>query len=221
MQVLLSMLRAPGAGPLVVRIGGDSADHSFWRPRPRPAPGLGVRADPALDGERVRAGRRVRTPADPRPQSRHRLPGRRRREWARAARSRSAGAQHRRLRDRQRADIYNHHFWTALTAARLDRRPDPAAGADRRQLPRGLLGSTRRALRRVAPGVPLLGPRWRARSHRRRWVATLLAGHPPGLSAVSVHRYPYSACAHPGARRRSRPSAGCCARPPPPGWRPA
>ena len=34
----------PGNGPLVLRIGGDSADHSFWMPKkPRTMPGVGVR----------------------------------------------------------------------------------------------------------------------------------------------------------------------------------
>lgn len=35
---VLSLLRVPGDGPLVVRFGGDSADHSFWDPRLRVLP---------------------------------------------------------------------------------------------------------------------------------------------------------------------------------------
>ncbi len=35
---VLSMLRVPGNGPLVLRIGGDSADHAFWDPRLRRLP---------------------------------------------------------------------------------------------------------------------------------------------------------------------------------------
>ncbi len=30
---VLSLLHVTGDGPLVLRIGGDSADHSFWSPR--------------------------------------------------------------------------------------------------------------------------------------------------------------------------------------------
>ena len=35
---VLSMLHVPGDGPLVLRIGGDSADHSFWAPKARRMP---------------------------------------------------------------------------------------------------------------------------------------------------------------------------------------
>ena len=32
LERVLSLLKVPGEGPLVLRIGGDSADHSFWYP---------------------------------------------------------------------------------------------------------------------------------------------------------------------------------------------
>src|SRR5947209_15523611 len=32
LERVLSLLKVPGEGPLVLRIGGDSADHSFWHP---------------------------------------------------------------------------------------------------------------------------------------------------------------------------------------------
>jgi hypothetical protein len=35
---VLALLHVRGDGPLVLRIGGDSADHSFWRPRWRRMP---------------------------------------------------------------------------------------------------------------------------------------------------------------------------------------
>ncbi len=55
------------------------------------------------------------------------------------------------------------------------------------------------AIRAVAPHVPLLGPALANPRANANWLARLLASHQPGLRVVSVHRYPYSAC----ARRRS------------------
>ena len=35
---VLSMLHAPGDGPLLIRVGGNSADHTFWEPDVRSMP---------------------------------------------------------------------------------------------------------------------------------------------------------------------------------------
>ena len=35
---VLSMLHAPGEGPLLIRVGGNSADHTFWEPNVRSMP---------------------------------------------------------------------------------------------------------------------------------------------------------------------------------------
>ena len=51
------------------------------------------------------------------------------------------------------------------------------------------------ALHGVAPGVPLLGPALANPHANVRWIARLLADKPAALKTVSVHRYPYSACA--------------------------
>ena len=59
------------------------------------------------------------------------------------------------------------------------------------------------ALARVAPGVPLIGPVVANPRRDLSWVSTLLDAPHEGLGMVSVHRYPYSAC----ARRRWRPGA--------------
>jgi hypothetical protein len=195
---VLRLLRVPGAGPLVVRIGGDSADHSFWRPHAGPLPAWAFSLTPrwtaGVSGLVRRLGLRLivdlnlvtGSPA---------AAG----QWAQAARSRLPAHSILGFEIGNEPDIYSHHFWTALTAA---------GSVDRRSLPptltsaayRTAFSADARVLRRVAPGVPLLGPALARPRSDARWVTTLLAGRPRGLSAVSVHRYPYSACAH---RRRA------------------
>src|SRR6516164_1580640 len=44
---VLALLHAQGNGPLVIRIGGDSADHSMWLPPARSVPRWMVRLTPA------------------------------------------------------------------------------------------------------------------------------------------------------------------------------
>jgi hypothetical protein len=57
-----------------------------------------------------------------------------------------------------------------------------------------------RAVRGAVPGVPLLAPALGDPVTGLNWVTTLLAAPHPGLRVVTVHRYPFSACAHPGDR---------------------
>ena len=45
---VLSMLHTQGNGPLVLRIGGDSADHSFWAPKARKMPGWAFALTPTF-----------------------------------------------------------------------------------------------------------------------------------------------------------------------------
>ena len=191
---VLRLLRVPGTGPLVLRIGGDSADHSFWHPATGRLPAWAFSLTPRwttdVSGLVRRLGLRLildlnfvtGSPA---------ASG----QWARAARSRLPAHSIIGLEIGNEPDIYNHHFWTALTAT---------GAVERRFLPpvltatayRTVFSADARLLGRVVPGVPLLGPAL-ARPHTdARWIATLLASRPPGLSAISVHRYPYSACAH-------------------------
>ena len=191
---VLRLLRVPGAGPLVLRIGGDSADHSFWHPAAGRLPAWTFSLTPRWTADVAGLVRRlgvrlildlnlVTSSSDASGQ------------WARAARSRLPAHRIIGCEIGNEPDTYNRHYWTALTTA---------GSVDRRVLPpvitstgyRTVFSADARLLSRVAPGVPLLGPAL-ARPHSdARWVATLLAGRPPGLSAITVHRYPYSACAH-------------------------
>ena len=99
----LSLVRVRGDGPLILRVGGDSADHAFWDPdagaRCRPwafslAPKWLGQARALVRTLGVRLILDLNLITD--------TPGAAA-QWARAARGRPAAAQHRRLRGRQRA----------------------------------------------------------------------------------------------------------------------
>lgn len=201
---VLAMLHVRGSGPMVLRVGGDSADHAFWNPRPA----------------RLRARPPGPLPAwafTLAPQWLHLVGGLVHRlslhlildlnlitdspataaVWARAA---EAGLPRHSIVGFEignEPDIYSHTGWLATTAGRMigGRRLPPALTA-------GDYVSDFRAyaaaLRKVAPRAPLLGPALANPHTNVRWISSLLAARPPGLATVSVHRYPYSAC----ARRR-------------------
>ncbi len=197
---VLRLLRVMGGGPLMVRIGGDSADHSFWVPHTRRLPPWAFSLTPRWTASVAGLARRLKlrlildlnlitdSPA---------TAG----AWARAARSRLPAYSIAGFEIGNEPDIYNHRFWTDLTAA---------GSVDRRALPPALTSAAyatdfaayARVLQRAAPGVALLGPALARPSTDARWVTTLLANRPGGLAAVSVHRYPYTAC----ARRHSSPA---------------
>ena len=93
-------------------------------------------------------------------------------------------------------DIYSQAVWerTTLGGRGLIRLPDQitSAGYDRS------FGVYAHALGRVAPDVALLGPALSQPRVNLDWISTLIAGAHPGLGAVTVHRYPLSACSRPG-----------------------
>lgn len=192
LERVLSLLRVPGDGPLILRIGGDSADHSFWEPDPGRTPGWVY----ALNMKWLRRaatlvrvlGARViidlnlvtDTPLEAA-------------DWARAAladfpRGSIAG-----FEIGNEPDLYKRSYWLAATAHRwFDSAPVPLdLTAD---------GYTRSfeayadVLAQVAPRVPLIGPAVAHPVVDASWVSTLLASPHPRLKVVSGHWYPYSAC---------------------------
>lgn len=193
---VLRLLSVPGEGPLVLRIGGDSADHAFWHPTAGPAwmfrltPGwlARTRALVRATGIRVILDLNLVTGT---------AAGAAR--WARAAISGLPRRSVAGFEIGNEPDIYSRRDWLARTAGRAE---------SAITLPRTL--SARRydtrfrayaaALARVAPGVPLLGPSLAKPASSRGWVRSLLAGPHPGLGAVSAHVYPFTACARPGWR---------------------
>lgn len=200
LERVLAALRVPGDGPLVIRIGGDSADHAFWHPGPRPLPSWAVALTPrwtALASRLVhRLGVRLildlnLVTGSPSAAAR----------WARAALGHLPPHSVTGFEVGNEPDIYSRHFWSALTAGgAVAGRVLPAV-----LTPADYVADFRAdalALHRAAPGVGLLGPALARPQADAAWISALLASHPRGLAAVSVHRYPYTAC----ARRRRSPA---------------
>jgi hypothetical protein len=184
--------------PLVLRIGGDSADRSLWSPvseLPEWAyeltPGWlsKVRHVVAITGSRVILNLNYVT-ATPTIAAR----------WARAAEANLPRGSIVGFEIGNEPDIYSHRDWLQATAAGL-------RGTGLRALPHRMTPSDyaadfpqySHALRRVAPGASLLGPALAEPGINARWVSVLLARAHPGLSAITVHRYPYSACVAPSS----------------------
>jgi hypothetical protein len=186
---VLSLVRGPG--PLALRIGGDSADRTFWSPI-RELPEWAFELTPAWLRE-VRTivrhtGARLildlnlvtATPANAA-------------RWAQIAEAKLPRGSIIGFEIGNEPDLYSHALWqTAIAGERVSR-----------VLPQQITPSSytaafaaySQALATAAPGVPLLGPALAEPGINVAWISRLLAGPHPGLSAVTVHRYPYSACA--------------------------
>ncbi|MGI8712178.1 MAG: hypothetical protein ACR2NR_03145 [Solirubrobacteraceae bacterium] len=189
---ILSLLRVPGDGPLVLRFGGDSADHSFWEPRLTTLPRWAFALTPQwlrLAGLLTRR-LSLRLIIDlnlvtDSPSTAVR--------WARAAHASLPRGSIIGFEVGNEPDFYNYPFWTAMTSGTLiGGRALPAAVT-----PASYVADFRQyaaALRRVAPRVPLIGPALGNPHTHERWITALLASHQPALGTVSVHRYPYGAC---------------------------
>ena len=205
----MSLVRVPGDGPLVLRVGGDSADHTFWDPD---AGAGGTRLPPWAFSLAPRWLGQARTLVQ-------RLgvrlildlnlitdtPGAAA-QWAGAARSALPPHSIDAFEVGNEPDIYSHADWLAITAGR---------GLDGRLVGRNLGGAalpaalTARdyvrdfradaaALDAVAPQVVVAGPALANPLHHGRWVKTLIDGAHRTLGLVTIHRYPYTGC--PGRR---------------------
>jgi Glycosyl hydrolase family 79 C-terminal beta domain len=196
LERVLSLLHSGDSGPMIIRIGGDSADHTFWVPRMQSMPRWAFRIGPSwlrLPGFLARRDH-VRLILDLNLVTGS-TPGAAR--WARAANRYLPRGSIIGFEIGNEPDIYSRWQWLA----QLGRAPEAAL------LPRRLSAGTylndfrayAHALARVAPHVPLVAPALANPAVDVGWLGGLIAGAHPGLGLVSVHRYPYSAC----VRRRS------------------
>ncbi|MFL5829142.1 MAG: glycosyl hydrolase family 79 C-terminal domain-containing protein [Solirubrobacteraceae bacterium] len=196
LERVLSLLHVSDGGPMIVRIGGDSADHTFWVTKMQPMPRWAFRIGPswlrlpgllaARDHVRLLLDLNLVTGSSP---------GAAR--WARAANRYLPRGSIMGFEIGNEPDIYDRWQWLA----QLGRGREAAA------LPRRLSAGTylndfrayAHVLAHVAPHVPLVAPALANPAVDVGWLGGLIAGAHPGLGLVSVHRYPYSAC----VRRRS------------------
>jgi Glycosyl hydrolase family 79 C-terminal beta domain len=195
----LSLLHAPGDGPLVLRIGGDSADISFWRPGSQRIPEWAFELTPGFLsrlGQLVRRAR-VKLIVDLNLVTGTPLTAA---VWAHAAETALPRGSIVAFEIGNEPDLYNRRYWQATVA----RSPFSSAS-----LPFELTPSTyvqdfaayARVIGETAPDIPLIGP---AVAHPRfgfRYISSLIGAERRELQTVTAHVYPYSACA-------KRPSSG-------------
>lgn len=201
----LSLVRVPGGGPTILRIGGDSADHAIWDPTGTALPEWAFTVGPDWIAQTRALVRRLgirllldlnlvtSSPA-------------RAAVWARAAEARLPHGSIAGFEVGNEPDIYSRADWRVITHLPRSRppgsrvRPHLPARMTAQQYVADFLAYAR-ALRAVAPRVPLAGPELGDPIARRAWVRELLSGAKGSVGLVSIHRYPYTACPR---RRRTR-----------------
>jgi Glycosyl hydrolase family 79 C-terminal beta domain len=197
LERVVSLLHVSGNGPFVLRVGGDSADHSFWEPRARKVPHWVF----ALTPEWLRqTGTLVRrshlrlildlnlVTGSPSTAAR----------WARAAVTGLPRGSVMGFEIGNEPDIYSHRFWLATVSA---------AAPGGHWLPSALSASSytddfrsfAEALEQVAPQVPLVGPAVANPAVNADWISSLIAGAgpeaasqaaPPGADTADDHPQP-------------------------------
>ncbi len=188
----LALIHVPGDRREVLRIGGDSADHTFWDPRRRHLPSWAFGLGPSWIRFAATLVRRDRlhlildlnlvTGSSPKAA-----------RWARAARRDLPRRSIIGFEIGNEPDIYDRWSWVQ----QLGRPRTPAPFLPRRLSAATYLADFRayaHALVRVAPRIPLVGPALANPQTNFNWLAGLITGAHPGLGLVSAHRYPYSAC---------------------------
>jgi hypothetical protein len=194
---VVALLHTRGDGRFVLRIGGVSSDHSFWQLAVHRVPEWAFAITPRWIARTARIVRQSRlgviidlnlVTATPQ------LDAALAREVMTAFPRGSIAA----FEIGNEPDVYNRQVW----GVRLEGNRT-ATGA----LPSSLTAGTyatrfaadARFLRAVVPNVPLQGPALADPRRSRGWISRLLAGRHPRLDAVTVHEYPFTACARLGA----------------------
>jgi hypothetical protein len=197
---VLSLLHVPGNGPLVLRIGGDSADHSFWTPKKtsRRMPAWAFAVTPTFLSELRSLVQRdhVKLIVDLNLVTDTPITAA---TWARAAETSLPRGSIIGFEVGNEPDLYTHSYWAATIArSPLDPRPLPVE-----LTPDSYVDdfyAYARVLGEGAPDIPLIGPAVAHPKLSLKWIKTLIAYERPELGTVSAHLYPYSACVkHPSS----------------------
>ncbi|HUA48766.1 MAG TPA: glycosyl hydrolase family 79 C-terminal domain-containing protein [Solirubrobacteraceae bacterium] len=194
---VLSLLHVPGDGPLVLRIGGDSANEALWESEVGEFPDWVVELTPTWlkqTGALVRSAH-VRlildlnlVTASPAISA----------EWAGAAEAALPRGSIAGFEIGNEPDLYSRKVWIRIvwdTIAASQLLPHSLSPADYASD----FGAYARTVGAVAPGVPLLGPAVAYPVSGIGWISTLLSRGHAGLTEVTAHEYPYSACAKPAS----------------------
>jgi hypothetical protein len=190
---VLSLLHVAGDGPLILRIGGDSADHSFWSPRGRKMPDWAFALTPAYLA-RLRAlveRDRVKLIVDLNLLTDNPFTAA---AWARAAETSLPRGSIAGFEIGNEPDLYERRYWVDMTArSPLVSRPMPLDLTPAIYVED--FADYARVLGQGSPDIPLIGP---AVGHPRLglpFITALVGAERPDLGMVTGHLYPYSKCA--------------------------
>jgi Glycosyl hydrolase family 79 C-terminal beta domain len=194
---VLSLLHVPGNGPLVLRIGGDSADHSFWAPKMKRIPHWMFPLTPSFLA-RLKAlvlRNHVRLIIDLNLVTDTPVIAA---TWAHAAETSLPRGSIIGFEVGNEPDLYNRPYWVAtVSRSPLEAQPLPPDLTPDSYVDE--FNAYARVLGQGAPDVPLIGPAIAHPVVGLDWIRTLIDDERPELGAVSAHLYPYSKCAKPGS----------------------
>jgi hypothetical protein len=207
---VLSLLRVAGDGPMILRIGGDSADRTYWDPRARRlrtdffglTPGWLSQDARLVRRQHLRVILDLNVVADSPPMAAR---------WARAALDTLPRRSVLGFEIGNEPDLYHQEFPYRLAS---ERHADGAQADARTTLDEPSLTpsfsistyvkdfrSYARALAAVRPHMTLLGPAVANPQLDFSWVSGLIGAEHRGLGMVTAHRYPLSECELPGSPR--------------------
>jgi Glycosyl hydrolase family 79 C-terminal beta domain len=194
LERVLSLLHVPGNGPLVLRIGGDSADHSFWMPKKttRRMPAWAFAVTPSFLTQLRTLVKRdpVKLIVDLNLVMDTPLTAA---AWAHAAETSLPRGSIVGFEVGNEPDLYTRSYWLATIArSPLEARPLPVELTPDNYVDD--FDAYAQVLGEGAPDVPLIGPAVAHPKLSLKWIKTLIADERPELGEVSAHLYPYSAC---------------------------
>jgi hypothetical protein len=197
---VLKLLQVPGDGPLVLRIGGDSADYSMWDPPRKHIPDWAYPLNPgylATLSALVKRDR-VKLIVDLNLLTDNPVTAA---AWAQAAETSLPRGSIVGFEIGNEPDLYSHRFWMAMTAsAPLLTQPLPLAMTPDIYVQR--FAAYAQVLGEHAPDIQLVGPAVAHPLDSLLFITTLISDMGSELGSVSAHVYPYSACTK--SRRSSR-----------------
>jgi hypothetical protein len=174
---ILGLLKAAQDGPQVVRIGGDSADLTFWNPGSThlPAGAYVLTQDWFTQFSQLIADAGLRVLLDLNLKTGSAAQAR---ELVQQARSQFPAGSLIGLEIGNEPDQYGHGYSTTSYVRAFK--------------------AYAQALHPVAPGVPLLGPAPTSTQNNFTWLQAVISGDRSRLGVLSGHQYPLAACESPG-----------------------
>ncbi|HZE05517.1 MAG TPA: glycosyl hydrolase family 79 C-terminal domain-containing protein [Solirubrobacteraceae bacterium] len=192
LERVLSLVHPRGTGRLILRIGGDSADHSFWDPQALPLERWAFSIQPRELRQIRQLVRTLRlrlildlnlitgSPAQAA-------------QWAQAADKALPKGSILAFEVGNEPDIYSRAAWLAVTGGRADlRRPLPGSLTARSYV--SDFRAYARALRALGLPTMLAGPVIARPVAHVDWVRNLTAQAGGALGMVTIHRYPLAGC---------------------------